>query len=174
MTTYSTLRTAAAASEFSQVMVDRLDLAELLAEFDALQNKSAKSGTKYTAEFEEAWSLYPSRPGASKAATFKAWAARLKAGATAQEMIEGTAKYAAFVKAERTEAAYIKQPATFFGPGEHFSADWTPTKRRAAPLTLDEARRNATEQALYLLSNPPMVDGVPFNPYDGMTLEAMP
>lgn len=131
MTTFANLR-ALVLQDAKGIMVDRLDLAELLAEFDALQNKSAKPGTKYTAEFEEAWSLYPNRPGASKAATFKAWAARLKTGATAQEMIEGTAKYAAFVKAERTEAAYIKQPATFYGPGEHFTADWTPTKRRAA------------------------------------------
>jgi hypothetical protein len=146
MTDFATLR-AQVMEDAKGITVDRLDLAELLAAYDALQNKSAKSGTKYTPEFDEAWSLYPSRPGASKAATFKAWAARLKAGATALEMIEGTAKYAAFCKAERTEVAYIKQPATFYGPGEHFTADWTvrkalaPVRGRGEPAPeTDEAR----------------------------------
>lgn len=113
------------------VTVDSLDLAELLAEVDALRGAGAKPASKYTPEFEEAWTLYPTRPGNSKAAAFKAWAARLKAGATALEMIDGTAKYAAYVKAERTEPNYIKQAATFYGPGEHFTADWTP--RRPPP-----------------------------------------
>jgi hypothetical protein len=171
---FANLRALASIDVAPRVMVDRLDLIELLAEVDALRGGASRPASKYSAEFEEAWSLYPSRPGMSKAATFKAWAARLKAGATAQEMIEGTAKYAAFVKAERTEAAYIKQPATFYGPGEHFTADWTPTKRRAVPLSLDEARRKASEEALYLINNKPLVDGVPFNPYDGRTLEVLP
>ncbi len=136
MSDFATLRAAVLDPAF-YTSVKTIDLAELLAAYDALQNKSAKSGTKYTPEFEEAWSLYPSRPGASKAATFKAWSARLKAGATALEMIEGTAKYAAFCKAERTEAAYIKQPATFYGPGEHFTADWTSSKKQAPAARAD-------------------------------------
>lgn len=131
MSAYDTLRAAMDATKMDQVIVMRLDLAELLAEVDALRGDGAKPASKYTAEFEEAWTLYPTRPGNSKAAAFKAWAARLKAGATALEMIEGTAKYAAYVKAERTEPNYIKQAATFYGPGEHFTADWTP--RRAPP-----------------------------------------
>lgn len=169
MTTYATLR-AAIMGNAAKITVDRLDLAELLAEFDA-SHKSAKSGTKYTAEFEEAWSLYPSRPGMSKAATFKAWAARLKSGATAQKMIEGTAKYAAFVKAERTEACFIKQPATFYGPGEHYTADWTPTKGRRATISTAEQNAINNAGALRTLGNT-MPAG--FNPDDGMTLEAMP
>lgn len=116
-----------------RVLVDRIDLVELLAELDTLRTGStAKPASKYTAEFEEAWSLYPSRPGNSKAAAFKAWAARLKAGATVVEMMDGTAKYAAYVKAERTEPHFIKQAATFYGPGEHFSADWTTRRGPAA------------------------------------------
>lgn len=144
MSDFATLR-ALVMEDAKGIMVDRLDLAELLAAYDATQSKSAKSGTKYSAEFEEAWALYPSRPGASKAASFKAWAARLKAGATALEMIEGTAKYAAFCKAERTEAAYIKQPATFYGPGEHFTADWTPSKK-SAPAARDDLIQSAIQK----------------------------
>lgn len=171
MSAYATLLAKMAGTKMDQVIVDRIDLAELLAEYDALIGKSANSGTKYTAEFEEAWSLYPSRPGMSKAATFKAWAARLKSGATAQEMIEGTAKYAAFVKAERTEACFIKQPATFYGPGEHYTADWTPTKGRRA--TISTADQNAINNAGALRTLGNTMPAV-FNPDDGMTLEAMP
>lgn len=125
MSAYDNLALAAAALG-ATVLVQRIDVLELLHELDTLRRGGvAKPATKYTAEFEEAWTLYPSRPGMSKAAAFKAWTARLKAGATALEMIEGTRKYAAYCKAERTEAHFIKQPATFYGPGEHFTADWT-------------------------------------------------
>lgn len=111
------------------VVIGRADLAELLAEFDSMRATAPTS--KYTVEFEEAWALYPSRPGASKAATFKAWKARLKSGATAMQMIEGAAAYAAYCKAERTEPQFIKQAATFFGPGEHYAADWKPRRALA-------------------------------------------
>lgn len=86
----------------------------------------------YTPEFEQAWQQYPSRPGNSKADAFKAWNARLKAGVTAEQMLAGVQRYAAYCTAERTEPRYIKQAATFFGPGEHFMGDWTPTKRVSA------------------------------------------
>lgn len=138
-------------AKHDQMTVNVLDLIEVLAELAALRTGGAKKpDSKYSAEFEEAWALYPTRPGNSKAAAFKAWAARLKAGATALEMIEGTTKYAAYVTAERTEPSYIKQAATFYGPGEHFSADWTvrkaialPGRREPAPETPEqkEARR---------------------------------
>lgn len=126
------------------VVVGRADLAELLAEFDSMR-ATAPTASKYTAEFEEAWSLYPSRPGASKAATFKAWKARLKAGASAQQMIEGAAAYAAYCKAERTEPQFIKQAATFFGPGEHFAADWT-VRKGALALALRGPAPESVEQ----------------------------
>lgn len=132
MSAYETLRAAVASTgsvlrdiqRFPTVEVSRIDLAELLAEFDVL-TKAGAAPNKYTAEFEEAWALYPSRPGASKAATFKAWKARLKAGATAVQMIEGATAYAAYCKAKGTEPEFIKQPATFYGPGEHYAGDWT-------------------------------------------------
>lgn len=137
MIDFANLRAAMAATKMDQVIVMRVDLADLLAEVDRLRSSATKPASKYTAEFEEAWALYPARPGNSKAAAFKAWAARMKAGATALEMIEGTRKYAHYCLIERTEAHYIKQAATFYGPGEHFSADWT--TRRAPPAAGDAA-----------------------------------
>lgn len=120
------------------VTVNQLDLAELLAAYDALVSAGSKpkKASGYSAEFEEAWTEYPTRPGNSKAAAYKAWKARLTAGATVLEMIEGVRKYAAYCKAKGTEPEYVKQAATFFGPGEHFSADWTVPRcevRRVVP-----------------------------------------
>lgn len=132
----------------STAVVSLLAIAELLVAYDALVaagKKSAKSGT-YSPEFEEAWSEYPERPGNSKAAAFKAWKARLTAGATVLEMIEGTRKYAIYCKAEGTEPQFVKQAATFYGPGEHFTADWTPRKqqRRVLPERRDlQAQQDA-------------------------------
>jgi hypothetical protein len=86
----------------------------------------------YSPEFDEAWAAYPDRPGKSKADAFKAWTARLKdkkAPATAEAMLAGVKRYAAYCAACKTEAQFIKQPATFFGPGRHFESDWTPPPR---------------------------------------------
>ena len=132
MSAYETLLCATAHAQSvgsKSFSVATLDLAEVLAELAAVRHAGGTATpSKYTAEFEEAWALYPARPGASKAATFKAWKARLKAGATALQMIEGAAAYAAYCKAERTEPQFIKQAATFFGPGEFYAADWAPRR----------------------------------------------
>ena len=91
-----------------------------------------KIKAEYTEEFEIAFSAYPARPGASKKDAFKAWNARLNSGADPEDMILGVRKYSAYVKAKNTEPEYIKQPATFFGPDEHYKSDWTP-QPRASP-----------------------------------------
>lgn len=89
--------------------------------------------------FDEIWQAYPKRPGASKADALKAFRSRLKQGIKTEEMVTGVKRYAAYVKAQGTDPQFIKQPATFLGPGLHFLADWTtqvvqfPT---AAPLKL--------------------------------------
>lgn len=110
-------------------------VADVHAALDELESLRAKvkpaKPSGYTDDFEDALAAYPPRPGSSKAMAFKAWNARLAAGATTIEMIAGTRRYAAYCAAERTEPSYIKMPATFYGPGEHFSADWTVAK--AAP-----------------------------------------
>ncbi len=97
---------------------------------DASLVASAGKGT-YPAEFEAAWQLYPSRPGNSKADAHKAWAARIKAGIQPEALADGVRRYAAFCLANGTEPQFIKLAATFFGPGEHFSNDWTAPAARA-------------------------------------------
>jgi hypothetical protein len=81
-------------------------------------------GNGYSPEFEAAWAAYPRRPGMNKAATFKLWKTRLKEF-TAEQMIEGTKKYAAYCLAVYDSANFYKQPTTFFGPNAHFMSDWT-------------------------------------------------
>ncbi|MGL4232673.1 MAG: hypothetical protein ACRDAM_01905 [Casimicrobium sp.] len=79
--------------------------------------------------FAEAWAAYPKRPGASKADARKAYSARLAQGTNPAQILAGVIAYAAYCKALCTEPQYIKQPATFFGPGEHYLSDWTPPKK---------------------------------------------
>lgn len=138
-TDFAELR-AAAAIKAPRVIVDRALLAALLQQLDsgAASRPIAVKG-EYPEEFEACWAAYPKRPGASKAAGYKAWAARVKAGATAAEMLAGTRKYAIYVVAARIEPRFVLQAATFYGPSERFSADWTVPNARAAAN--DEAKR---------------------------------
>lgn len=84
-----------------------------------------KQAAEYTDEFLEAWAIYPCRPGANKKEAFKAWSARLKAGVSASSILDGVRRYSAYCKAQQTDPQFIKQPATFFGPGDHYLSDWT-------------------------------------------------
>lgn len=84
-------------------------------------------------DFVEAYSLYPARPGSSKASALKAWQARLASGVDPQAIIAGVRRYAAFVAASRTEPNFIKMPATFFGPDRHFDSDWAFIARAGPP-----------------------------------------
>lgn len=80
--------------------------------------------SEYSDDFMKAWSVYPKRPGMNKKDSYKAWSARIKNGADASVMIAGVERYALFCKIQRTEEKFIKQPATFFGPSEHYLCDW--------------------------------------------------
>jgi hypothetical protein len=98
--------------------------------------KAKATASVYTPEFDEVWSLYPLRPGASKPESFKGWKARLAEGKTVEAMTEAVKGYAAYCKRMGTEPQYIKQPATFFGPGGHISTDWSiPAVRTQRPST---------------------------------------
>jgi uncharacterized protein YdaU (DUF1376 family) len=87
--------------------------------------KASSSIGAYPPEFEKVWEAYPRKAGSSKKDAHKAWSARLKAGATAEGIAYGVARYAAYCKAEGTEERFIKQAVTFFGVGDHYLADWT-------------------------------------------------
>lgn len=135
MRDHSTLRQMA--ESLPSVQVDSADLLELLDELDRLRASAKPSKAKrndYPQPFEEVWETYPRRPGMSKPDTYKAYVARINAGATPAELLAGVKRYAAYVKAARTEPQYIKQPSTFFGPGEHYKADWAVVRIAQAQL----------------------------------------
>lgn len=90
-----------------------------------ITNTKKKSNKAYPDDFEAAYSAYPSRPGASKPDAYKAWLARVNAGVESSAMLDGVLRYAAHCVAANVEPKFIKQPSTFFGPGEHYLADWT-------------------------------------------------
>ena len=92
-----------------------------------------KRSTGYAPEFEEAWAAYPKRPGASKADAFKAWSARIKEGVDPAHLVGGVTRYANYCKTLGTEPNFIKQPATFFGPGRHYESDWSVPMGKAGP-----------------------------------------
>ena len=98
--------------------------------------KPLKAAPSVDIVFEEAWTCYPKRPGASKQGSLKAWKARLKAGADSQKMLQGVKRYAEYCKAGGIDPQFIKQPATFFGPDEHYLADWTPLASQSQPKEL--------------------------------------
>src|SRR5690606_38908272 len=102
-----------------------------------------RKAINYTPEFETAWAVYPKRPNNSKSDAFKAWQARINEGVTPDEMLEGLHRYREFVEAEEIEPRFIKQAATFFGPGRHWENDYTPTSPRPdrAPRVGDSKRR---------------------------------
>ena len=98
---------------------------------------SKKPSAEYSAEFELAWAAYPARPGANKKESFKAWTARVKAGADQNAMIEGATRYASYCMAQGVDPQFIKQPATFFGPGDHYLSDWTAQAPQRKTPSLD-------------------------------------
>lgn len=90
-----------------------------------INHKPSKHTADYSAEFLEAWTAYPKRSGANKKAAYKAWTARIKAGAKAEDILSGVLRYASYCLANTTDENFIKQAVTFFGPDDHFSSDWT-------------------------------------------------
>lgn len=131
-TDYMELRAATAEKIFTPsqeyIRISRIDLAELLAAYDALKaSTTVKRGKKeYPAEFSAAYDAMRDagarwREGSTPAAAFKQWQARIKAGADPEQVLMGTQRYAAYVKATGSE---VKMAQTFFGPGEHYTAEW--------------------------------------------------
>lgn len=90
---------------------------------------SEKPKSHYSEEFEQAWREYPKRAGGnSKADAFKAWTARIKSGATAQELTDGVRRYAEYVTAAgKLNTEFVKQASTFFGPSRHYEEQWIVT-----------------------------------------------
>ena len=90
---------------------------------------STTARANFSADFECAMAAYPRRAGGNpKRPAWRAWKARLTAGVSAREMLDGVARYAAFIRGTGKEGTqFVKQAATFFGPDEHFREGWNAT-----------------------------------------------
>lgn len=130
---------------------------DLYQDKEKIKNPSASStpanGQRVSRETDFDWWLsfklaYPNRAGdqgwrkAQRAAH-----ARLAEGHTAEEIIQGATRYAAFCEAQgKTGTEYVKQACTFLGPDKPFLEPWTPPPNKA------EVRQNrnisASEQWL--------------------------
>jgi hypothetical protein len=77
--------------------------------------------------FEAFWAAFPTRAGDNpKRRAKNAWNARLAEGATVDEIIAGTKRYAAYVQARGTAATqFVKQAVSFLGPDCAFRESWS-------------------------------------------------
>ena len=91
---------------------------------------------EYSEAFERTWSSYPSRSGNnSKADAYRTWKARVRQGVSPDELHAGVVRYARYVSATGKEGTeYVKQAATFFGPGEHWREPWSAAPRSASSV----------------------------------------
>lgn len=76
--------------------------------------------------FEAAWKAYPKREGNNpKNKAYSCWKARLKDGVTAEEMMAGIVRYAAYCKIKGwIGTGYVMQAVRFFGTERAFDNEW--------------------------------------------------
>lgn len=132
------------------------------------QNTNTNPADAVASDFDIFWKIFPKRPGASKVDAMKAFKARIKGGITADEILNGTKRYADYCQKTGIDPQFIKHPATFLGSGLHFMADWfapdpKPTNS-AAPAFFDQVAAtkkllesyDKTEKALKPTNAPPL------------------
>lgn len=100
--------------------IDRIDAGTSAEIVDFAQ--AAKDQESYSSEFETFWQAYPKRHrSSSKLDAWKAWRARLKSGAQPGALIQAAKNYALEMSATgKSGTEYVKLPATFLGPSEHW------------------------------------------------------
>lgn len=95
---------------------------------DIKHSAESRSGGEPASDdaFEMAWNFFPKRYGGNpKIKALKAWRARIEAGVPPQEIIDGTARYAKFIRATGKEGTeFVQQAATFFGPNQNWKELW--------------------------------------------------
>lgn len=96
------------------------------------EDTSARPQANGQHDFEEFKAAYPKRQGSQPwTRAMKAANARIRAGHSFDEMIEGAQRYAAFCDAtDKTGTEYVMQAATFLGPERHFINPWTIPQER--------------------------------------------
>lgn len=80
-------------------------------------------------DFAVVWAAYPKKPNNPRAKAWKAYHARRKEGVGAEPILAGVMAYRDYLEREGTDPKFIKSAATFFGPDEHWTTDYSPTTR---------------------------------------------
>lgn len=88
-------------------------------------NNTDAQNEKFTPDFLKFWEVYPRREDKSRA--FVIWKARIKDGASAEDIIKAAENYARFCAADRKEKKFIKHPKTWLGP------DWAEWLNKSSP-----------------------------------------
>ncbi len=75
----------------------------------------------YTPEFEAAWAAYPRRAGGNpKKSAYRCWRARVRQGASEDELEQGVVRYARFCDATgKTGSEFVMQASRFFVSDDH-------------------------------------------------------
>ncbi|MND38620.1 hypothetical protein D3C76_47740 [compost metagenome] len=97
--------------------------------------------------FEAAWKAYPKREGSQpKGKAHSSWKARLKEGVTAERMLAGVVRYAAYCKAKgNVGTGYVMQAVRFFGTEQAFDNEWavtSPPARNGKPSAITQDFRS--------------------------------
>lgn len=104
---------------------------------------SGGTSAEYPPEFEEAWKRKPRREGGnSKKAAYKQWKARLRAGATVEDLTKGMERYRKYCEAKGIIGTdKVKMMATFWGPDEHYLEDYELSDRGGYdPMASDRSK----------------------------------
>jgi hypothetical protein len=127
-----------------------------------LKNMSAAEGAAdvddealYLEKFELAWKLLPRRRNASKKAAWKAWKARVRAGADPDTLVLAAKRYGEVCRRDCTEERYVLHGATFFGPDERWVV-YLPSTNGDGDDTLTE--HPLTEHDTWALDDPNLRD----------------
>jgi len=94
---------------------------------DKPEEVKQKTKNQYPKEFEAIWKEKPERHGTNpKPKAFKAYSARLKEGHKPEAILEGLKRYKQhLIEQQKLNTPFVMQMATFLGPDEHFSEQWT-------------------------------------------------
>lgn len=92
----------------------------------ACDSEPAKKLDDPSPVFMQAWTEYPRREGGnSRAEAWKAWKARIRAGVSEDELLEGVRRYRRFCEIKGTIGTqFVKTASVFLGPSEHWREKW--------------------------------------------------
>jgi phage replication O-like protein O len=84
----------------------------------SLFGASSKDRQLYPEGFQEFWKIYPRKKEKTKA--FKMWKVAIRHGADTELLTRAARNYSAECESKGTSEDYIKHPATFLGPNDHW------------------------------------------------------